>query len=83
MQSVKYFLGSFGIPNPEFGVEPSENIENKLRSQYLSQGWSILSTHFVGAMRDANGHEIGYRILHVLVKEDQPVTVREPVKKDK
>lgn len=81
MQSVKYFLGTFGTPNPEFGVTSAQEVEDRLRSQYLSNGWSIQSTQYVGAMKDTTGAEIGYRILHVLVKEDQPVTVREPVKK--
>lgn len=73
----KYFLRTFGVPNPEYGVRPVEEVEEELRSKYTSQGWLIESTQFLGATKNREGNDIGYRIFHVLMREEQPVTVRE------
>ena len=71
MQKVKYFLGTFGIENVNFGVKSAEQVEADLGFKYLSDGWAVESSHYLGAVRDQVGNDIGYKILHVLVKEEE------------
>lgn len=87
MQSVRYFLRAIGdvtnLDAASQGVVTAQAAEDEIASKYLSQGYEIESTHFTGTIKDQKGNDVGYRILHVLVKPDQPIAVREPVKKDK
>ena len=80
MQKVKYFLGTIGTPNPEQGVKSAEQVESDLGFKYLSDGWEVQSSHYLGAIRDQTGNDIGYRILHVLVKEEDSAKVAKTAK---
>lgn len=81
MQSVRYFLRAVGnASDPDAaaqGVVTAQAAEDEISAKYLSQGYEIESTHFTGTIKDQKGNDVGYRILHVLVKPDQPVVVRE------
>ena len=81
MQQVKYFLRAIGKPSPtvDESVVTSSDAETDLAFNYLSQGWTIQSTHYVGGLRDAANNDIAYRILHVLVREEPEITVKEPI----
>ena len=70
MQKVKYYLGTIGAVNPEQGIRSAEQVEADLGFKYLSDGWRIESSHYLGAIRDTTGNDIGYRIFHVLVQEE-------------
>ncbi len=70
MQKVKYFLGTVGSENPSLGVKSAEQVEADLGFKYLSDGWMVESSHYLGAIRDDVGNDIGYKIFHVLVKEE-------------
>lgn len=79
MQSVKYFLRAIGDASKGMGIVSSQDAENDLTYNYLSQGFVIQSTSFVGTIKDQEGNDAGYRVMHVLVKDEEPkkVTVRE------
>lgn len=81
MQEVKYFLRAIGDPKTDpqgfHGIVSAGDAETELGYKYLSGGWTINATHYLGAIRDDKGSEIGYRIFHVLVREKEPVTVKE------
>lgn len=78
MQSVKYFLRSLGDTSKSNDVVSAQAAEDDLNYNYLSQGYEIDGSIHLGAIRDKEGNEIGYRIFHVLVKKDAPVKVKEP-----
>lgn len=80
MQEVKYFLRAIGTPSPTLGeaVVTAAEAEADLGYKYLSQGWTLNSTHYLGSVRDEKGNDAGYRVLHVLVREEKKVTVKEP-----
>lgn len=80
MQEVKYFLRAIGTPSPngDNGVVSPDEAEADLGYKYLSQGWTLNSTHYLGSIRDDKGNDAGYRVLHVLVREEKKVTVKEP-----
>ncbi len=71
MQKVKYFLGTIGAENPGYGVKSAEQVEADLGFKYLSDGWTVESSHYLGAIRDDVGNDIGYKIFHVLVKNEE------------
>lgn len=85
MQEVKYFLRAIGNPavDPQgtYGIVSAADAETELGYKYLSDGWTIESTSYLGAIRDDKGNEIGYRIFHVLVRggvEVKQVKAKEP-----
>jgi hypothetical protein len=80
MQSVKYFLRTIGVPSKSMGIVSTEEAETELDYKYLSQGWKVQDTQYLGALRDEKGNDIGYRVFHVLVKEKPEVTVKDKTK---
>ena len=76
MQSVKYFLRTFGDASKSEDVIPASKAEEDLNYNYLSQGYVIESSHYLGSLRDKEGNEIGYKIFHVLVKEEEAKKVK-------
>lgn len=80
MQEVKYFLRAIGDPaaDPQgtYGISSPNDAETELGYKYLSDGWTIESTQYLGSIRDDKGSEIGYRIFHVLVREAEVKTAK-------
>lgn len=70
---VKYFLRAIGNPaadpNGTHGIVSASDAETEIGYKYLSDGWKIESSHYLGAIRDDKNGEIGYRIFHVLVRD--------------
>lgn len=80
MQEVKYFLRAIGDvskdPTKALGIVSAADAESDLGYNYLSKGWKIQGTHYVGAIRDDKGNEFAYRLMHILVREDyEPAVV--------
>ena len=73
MQSVKNFMRAIGNPSPELGIVSVEQALDEMEYQYLSRGYKVQGSHYIGAIKDAQGSELGYRVLYVLVKDEEPV----------
>ena len=71
MQSVRYFLRAIGDTSKGAGIVTASQAEDDLNYNYLSQGFNLFSTQYVGAMKDGEGNEVAYRVLHVLVKDEE------------
>ena len=80
MQSVKNFMRAIGSPNPNFGVVDVSSALEQMEYEYLANGYRIQASHYLGPVRDESNNEIGYRILYVLVK-DEEATERPSAKK--
>ena len=83
MQEIKLVMRQIGVPNgvpaEEGGVVSSQDVEAHLEYNYLSNGYKVQASHYLGAAE--NG--MGYKVLFVLVKEspDVPSVVPERIKK--
>jgi len=71
MQSVKLVMRQIGVPNPANEIVSSQELEEHIEFNYTSNGYGIQSTHYLGAVRDVSGNEVGYKILFVLVKNEE------------
>jgi len=71
MQTVRYFVRAIGDKGQGMGIVSAKEAEDDLNYNYLSTGFAIQSTQYLGAMRDQQGNEVAYRLLHVLVKEEE------------
>lgn len=72
MQTVRYFVRAIGDKGQGMGIVSAKEAEDDLNYNYLSTGFEIQSTQYLGAMRDQQGNEVAYRLLHVLVKSEEP-----------
>lgn len=70
MQSVKTVMRQIGVPNPELGIVSSQELEDHLEYNYLASGYEVKDTHYLGAVIDGSGNQVGYKILFVLVKQE-------------
>jgi hypothetical protein len=75
MQSVKMFMRQVGTPNGAMGVVSVQEVEEELEYKYLSQGFEVFETHYLGEVRDENGNALGYKMMFVLTGGGEP---REP-----
>ena len=73
MQSVKLFMRAVGDSAP--GVVPVSELEDELEYKYLSHGYEVFETHYLGEVRNDTGNILGYKVLFVLVGSGEP---REP-----
>ncbi len=72
MQSVKIVMREIGLPDGK-DIFSSQEVSDYLDFQYLSRGYRIQETHYLGT---ANPEATGYKLLFILVKdeyEDAPV----------
>ena len=70
MTKIKHFLRTIGQPNDALGIMAAEDVEAELEYKFLNQGWLLLKTDYLGAIRDKDGNEVGYRYMYFLTKED-------------
>ncbi len=82
MQEVKLFVRFFGIPNPGMGVVSPEEAEDELEYKWLSQGFKVFSTHYMGEV-NPSGEVIGYKLLLVLVRDTEVAPIQEVPQKPK
>ena len=76
MQSVKLFMRQIGVPNPSMGVVSAEEAESDLEFNYLSNGYKLFATHDLGSVRDASQNEVGYKLMFVVVKDEETPAVK-------
>ena len=71
MQSVKVAIKNIGVPHAGLGVVSQEQLDQELQYNYLSQGYGLQNTHYLGAVPNADGTGIqGYKFAFVFVKND-------------
>jgi hypothetical protein len=82
MQTIKLFMRAVGEPSAQLGIIPLDVFEEELEYKYLSQGFNILATHYLGEVKNEAGGAAGYKILLVLQKEDSPAKAAKQTLKD-
>ncbi len=69
MQEIKLVMRQIGVPNglpaEQGGIVLSAEAESHLEYNYLSNGYTLQATHYLGNAE--NG--LGYKVLFVLVRE--------------
>jgi len=70
MQSVKLFMRAVGDAAP--GVVSVSELEDELEYKYLSQGYEVFETHYLGEVRNDQGDALGYKVLFVLIGGGEP-----------
>lgn len=81
MQTIKLFMRAVGAPNAALGIVPMDTFEEELEYKYLSQGFTVLATHYLGEVM-GDGGALGYKVMLVLQKEDTPKPVSKQTLKD-
>ena len=76
MQSIKYFVRAIGDASKGMGVVTAAEAEQDINYNYLSQGYVVQNTSYLGSIRDTEGNDVGYRILHVLLKDEEPRPIK-------
>ena len=71
MQSVKLFMRQIGVVNPALDIVSAEEAVSDLEFNYLSNGYNLNATHYIGAVRDASGNEVGYKVMFIVVKDEE------------
>ena len=84
MQTIKLFMRAVGGSNAALGIVPLDEFEDELEFKYLSQGYMVFQTHYLGEVRGEAGNVLGYKVLLILQKEDVPnkPAVAKPTLKD-
>jgi len=75
-------MRAVGAPNAALGIVPMDTFEEELEYKYLSQGFNVLATHYLGEVRSDSGGALGYKVMLVLQKEDAPKTASKQTLKD-
>lgn len=70
MQKVKLFMRQVGAPDAALGVVSTEELETELEYKYMTQGYELFETHYLGEVRNEHG-AIGYKVLFVLVRGEE------------
>lgn len=71
MQSIKFVVRQIGISHKGLGIESAEDAEQYIQYQYLSQGYRVQSTHYLGEVKgERAGDVLGYKVMLILVKDD-------------
>ena len=78
MQSVRNFMRTIGVPNPELGIISAQEAEEQLEYALLAGDYKLHTALTLGAVRDKSNEEVGYKVLYVLVKDEEPAPAEEP-----
>lgn len=70
MQSLKIVMRAVGTPTTDGSVVSGSDAEEYIQYQYLSKGYTIQSTQYLGPVKSKEGTDEGYRLLFVLVKDE-------------
>jgi hypothetical protein len=70
MQKVRLFVRQVGIPDPSLDVISTDDFNQELEYQYLSQGYRVFDTAAMGDVRNSNNGVQGYRFGLWLVKDE-------------
>ena len=71
MQSVKITMRQIGVPNPQMDIISSEEFENHIEFNFTTNGYEVQDTHYLGAVVDGSGNAVGYKVLFVMVKNEE------------
>lgn len=71
MQKVKIVLRVVGTPSAGLGVVSGEEAGKTIEEKYTSDGYVIQNSFYVGDVKDANGNVLGYKLMFVLVKDEE------------
>jgi hypothetical protein len=75
-------MRAVGEPHVGLGIVPMDVFEEELEYKYLSQGYTVLATHYLGEVRNDTGGVMGYKVMLVLQKEDTPKPAAKQTLKD-
>jgi hypothetical protein len=70
MQKVRLFLRQVGVPDPNLSVISADDFNVELEYQYLSQGYVVADSHYLGEVKNSSGSNQGYRFALILVKDE-------------
>jgi hypothetical protein len=70
MQKVRLFVRQVGVPDQSLGVISAEDFNVELEYQYLSQGYTVIDSHYLGEVKNSNGANQGYRFALLLSRDE-------------
>ncbi len=77
MQSIKLVMRQVGKTNPELDIVSASEATDFIEYQYGSQGYVLSASHYLGEVKDGQGLVLGYKMMFVLTKDEEPKAAKE------
>ena len=76
MQSIKIVVRQIGIPNVSADIYSAEDTSEYIQYQYGAKGYELKDSHYLGEVKGAEGSTVGYKVMFVLVKDEEVKKVK-------
>lgn len=70
MQSLRVVVRQIGIPNKAAEIYSVAEVTEYIEYQYLSQGYTIQNSHYLGEVKSPRGEIQGYKMMFILTKNE-------------
>ena len=83
MQSLRLVVRQIGEPSPAQDVFSAQQVAEYIEYNYLSDGYRMQETHYLGEVKDPKGNLMGWKVMFVLVRDADTDSVSQKKEKVK